>query len=112
MQLNGYKLKCDFSVTEAIIQLILWILLSVMTFGLALFILPYYFVKAPLNSCTLIDPAGNAVGKVNVEVTFDAILGHALIWLLLTIVTFGLAYLIYWPAVIKRLLNAATIREL
>ncbi|MEP2919416.1 MAG: DUF6693 family protein [Sulfitobacter sp.] len=112
MQLNGYKLKCDFSVAEAIIQLILWILLSVMTFGLALFILPYYFVKAPLNSCTLIDPAGNAVGKVNVEVTFGAILGHALIWLLLTIVTFGLAYLIYWPAVIKRLLNAATIREL
>jgi len=112
MQLNGYKLKCDFSLGEAIGQLIIWILLSIITFGLALFVLPYYFLKAPLNRCTLIDPTGKAVGKVNVEVSFGDILGHAIIWLLLTVVTLGLAYLIYWPAVIKRLLNAATIREL
>ncbi|KEJ89940.1 DUF6693 family protein [Sulfitobacter donghicola] len=112
MQFNGYKLNCDFSVGEAIGQLIIWILLSIITLGLALFVLPYYFLKAPLNRCTLIDTTGKAVGKVNVEVSFSDILGHALVWLLLTIVTLGLAYLVYWPAVIKRLLNGATIREL
>ena len=98
MTLNGYKLKCDFSVGEAIGQIIIWILLSVITFGLALFVLPYYFLKAPMNRSTLVDPAGN--------------IGHALFWLLLSIITLGLAYFVYWPAVIKRLLNAATIRPL
>lgn len=112
MHLNGYRLKCDFSVGEAIGQLFIWILLSIVTLGLALFVLPYYFLKAPLNRCTLVDPTGAAVGKVNVEISFGDILGHALIWLLLTFLTFGLAYFVYWPAVIKRLLNGATIRDL
>ncbi|MDF3348951.1 hypothetical protein HKX17_02115 [Sulfitobacter sp. KE34] len=112
MTLNGYKLKCDFSVGEAIGQIIIWILLSVITFGLALFVLPYYFLKAPMNRSTLVDPAGNTVGKINVEVSFADIIGHALFWLLLSIITLGLAYFVYWPAVIKRLLNAATIRPL
>lgn len=112
MQLNGYKLRCDYSVGEAIGQIIIWLFLSIITLGLALFVLPYYFMKAPINRCTLVDPMGKAVGKVSVEVSFGDILGHALIWLLLTIVTLGLAYLIYWPAVVKRLLNAATIRDL
>ena len=81
-------------------------------FCLALFVLPYYFLKAPMNRSTLVDPAGNTVGKINVEVSFADIIGHALFWLLLSIITLGLAYFVYWPAVIKRLLNAATIRPL
>jgi uncharacterized membrane protein YjgN (DUF898 family) len=108
----GYKLKCEFSVGEAIGQLVIWILLSIFTLGLALFVLPYYFVKAPINRTSLVDAAGRKVARLQVEVGFGEILGHALVWLLLTIVTLGLAYLIYWAAVIKRLLNAVVITDL
>ncbi len=110
--LIGKNLKCEFSVSEAIGQLIIWILLSIVTFGLALFVLPYYFLKGPINRTYVIDNEGSKLAKLNVEVNFGDILGHALVWLLLTIVTFGLAYLIYWPAVIKRLLNAVRLTEL
>jgi len=51
------------------------------------------------------------IGKSHVDVKFGDILGHALVWLLLTIVTLGLAYLIYWPAVIKRVLNGVVVYD-
>jgi len=43
---------------------------------------------------------------LSVEVGFADILGHAIIWLVLTILTLGLAYFIYWQSVVKRLMNA------
>lgn len=39
----GHKFTCEFTVGEAIGQLVIWVLLSIVTFGLALFVLPYYF---------------------------------------------------------------------
>lgn len=109
MTLQTAKFRCEFSVAEAIGQFIIWVLLAIVTLGLALFVMPYYLLKSPLNRTSLLDVHGKVVGRVKVEVGFADILGHALVWLLLTIVTFGLAYLIYWPAVIKRLLNAVQI---
>lgn len=103
----GSRLKCEFTVSEAIGQIIIWILLSIVTLGLALFVLPYYFVKAPLNRTYLLNADGDKIAKIHVDVAFVDILGHALVWLLLTIVTLGLAYFIYWASVIKRLLNAS-----
>ncbi len=108
----GQKFRCDYTVGEAIGQLIIWIVLVIVTLGLALFVLPYYFLKAPLNRTYVVDRDGTVISRVSVEVGFADILGHALVWLLLTIVTFGLAYLIYWPAVIKRLMNAVELKPL
>ncbi len=112
MNYNGLRLKCEFSVGEAIGQLIIWLFLSIITLGLALFVLPYYFLKAPINRTLVLDGTGKALGRLHVEVSFGDILGHALVWLLLTIITLGLAYLVYWPSVVKRLLNAVTLHEL
>ena len=108
----GQKFRCDYTVGEAIGQLIIWIVLVIVTLGLALFVLPYYFLKAPLNRTYVVDRDGTVISRVSVEVGFADILGHALVWLLLTIVTFGLAYLTYWPAVIKRLMNAVELKPL
>lgn len=108
----GSKFKCDFTVGEAIGQLVIWVLLSIITLGLALFVLPYYFLKAPINRTYVLDNQGAKIGKLSVEIVFVDILGHALVWLLLTLITFRLAYLIYWPAVVKRLMNAVEIREI
>ncbi|MFT7059916.1 MAG: hypothetical protein ACJASV_002431 [Pseudorhodobacter sp.] len=89
-----------------------WLFLIIVTLGLALFILPYYFIRGPINRTTLVDSQGRSVARLHVDVSFGDILGHALVWLLLTILTFGLAYLIYWPAVIKRILNSVVIADL
>ncbi len=110
MTFNGNRLQCDYTVGEAIGQLIIWLILVVLTLGLAAFILPYYFLKAPINRTSLIDRDGAIVGRLHVDVDFVDIVGHALVWLLLTVLTLGLAYLIYWPSVVKRLLNGVVIK--
>jgi hypothetical protein len=107
----GMRLRCEFSVGEAIGLLVIWLLLVIVTFGLAMFVLPYYFLMAPLNRTYLIDSAGNPIGRLNVQVGFGDIVGHALIWLVLSIITLGLAYLIYWLFVFKRLLNGVTVQS-
>lgn len=104
--------SCDFSLGEAIGQLVIWILLTIVTLGLALFVLPYYFLKAPINRTFVLDGDGRKVARLHVEVSFTNILGHALLWLILTILTLGLAYLIYWQSVMKRLMNATVTVEL
>jgi hypothetical protein len=108
----GNRFLCEFPVGEVIGQLIIWLVLGVVPFGLALFVFPYYFMKAPMNRTYLLDRDGARIARVSVDVVFVDILGHALVWLLLTIVTFGLAYLVYWHAVIKRLLNAVELKPL
>lgn len=112
MLYQGHRIKCEFSIGEAIGQILIWILLAILTLGLALFVLPYYFVRAPLNRSFLVDAQGQKVARFHTEIGFGDILGHALVWLLLTIVTLGLAYLVFWPVVIKRMLNAVTIVDL
>lgn len=102
----GQRLRCDFSLSEALGQLLIWLVLVIITFGLALFVLPYYFLKAPINKTYVLDAQGNAVARLSVEVGFADILGHAIIWLVLTILTLGLAYFVYWQSVVKRLMNA------
>jgi uncharacterized membrane protein YjgN (DUF898 family) len=108
----GRNIKCEFTVSEAIGQLIIWILLSIITLGLALFVLPYYFLKSPINRSFVVDRDGKKISKLHVDVSFGDILGHALVWLLLSVITLGLAYLVFWPAVMKRLLNATKMVEL
>ena len=105
----GYSYDCDFSLAEAIGQLVIWVLLVVVTLGLALFVLPYYFLKAPINRTWVLDPSGARVGRLVVDVSLGGILWHAVLWLLLTIITLGLAYLVYWQSVMKRLMNATRV---
>ena len=105
------SLKCETTIGEVVWQIILWIVLSVVTFGLALALMPYYFIKALLNRTYIVDKEGFKIARLEVEVSFWDILWHILIWFLLSIITFGLAYIVYWHMVLKRLLNSATFTE-
>lgn len=110
MNFNNYKLKCDYSATEAIGLILIWVLISIVTFGFGLFLMPYYVFKGPINRTKLVDASGATVGQLYVEVSFAGIIGHAFIWMILSVVTFGLAMFVYFPSVIKSLLNKVEIR--
>lgn len=112
MTINGYSLSCEYSVTEAIGSIIIWILISIVTLGLGLFVMPYYILKAPINRTFLVDENNKKIGALHVDVDLMSIIGHAVIWMLLSIVTFGLAMFVYYPAVVKRLLNAVELSKI
>lgn len=88
--------RCDFGIGESIGHFILWLILIVVTLGLALFVFPYYLLKAILNKTIVLDGSGNEVGRMRCEISLPGAVGNAFLWLLLSIVTLGLAYFIYF----------------
>lgn len=106
----GYHIKCDLGLGEIVGQLLIWLLLSIITLGIAAFFLPYYMLKLPINRCTLVTPDGRNAGRLHVDFSFGDIIGHMLIWIILTIITLGLGYFVYWYYVFRRLLNATTVQ--
>lgn len=107
--MNGYRLKSTLGLGEMVGQLLVWLLLSIVTLGLALFFLPYFLLKLPINRTLLLNGEGRVVGRLRVDVSFGDILGHMLIWLVISIVTLGLGYIVYWYYVLRRLLNATVV---
>lgn len=99
------RLKCDFGTTEAIGNVILWVVLTIITLGLALIIFPYYFNKAVLNRTEILDAGGRAVGRLNCNFNLGNSIGHVIIWAILIVVTLGLASFLYVYRVLRVVLN-------
>lgn len=68
--LIGTRFECEYTVGEAIGQAAIWVALVSVTLGLALFVLPYYFLKAPINRTYVLDQDGATIGKLHVDVGF------------------------------------------
>ncbi|MBB3427020.1 uncharacterized membrane protein YjgN (DUF898 family) [Rhizobium sp. BK312] len=99
------RLKCSFSVAESIGSVILWIILTIVTLGLALIVFPYYLNRAVLNKTELLDGSGRPVGRLNCTFNIGHSIGHVVLWVLLIIVTLGLASFLYAYRVIRVVLN-------
>ena len=102
-------LKCEFGLLEAFGHVILWVILIVITFGLGAFVAPYYLAKAPINQTYVLGLNGEKIGRLYVDFNLGQIILHALVWFLLSIITFGIAYIVYWFAVIRKLLNMSVV---
>ena len=99
------KFRCDFGTVETIGQVIIWILLSIVTLGLALQVFAYYFNKAVLNRTEVVDSSGRALGKLDCQFNLGSSIGHLIIWTLLIIVTLGLAAYFYAYRILRVLIN-------
>jgi Ca2+/Na+ antiporter len=99
------RFQCDFGIGEAIGSFIIWLILIVVTLGLASFIAPYYVLSAIINQTWVIDENGRKLAQLRVNFTLAEIIGHAVIWVILAIVTLGLAIIVYYYMVTKKVLN-------
>jgi hypothetical protein len=103
------KFRCTFGTGEAIGSVIIWILLTMITFGLALFIFPYFFNRAVLNRTEVLDASGNAIGRLNCTFNVASSIGHVVLWILLIFITLGLASFLYAYRVLRVVLNETRI---
>jgi ABC-type antimicrobial peptide transport system permease subunit len=94
---------------EAIGNVILWIILTIVTLGLALIVFPYYFNRAVLNQTEVLDLTGTPIGRLNCTFNVGHSIGHVLIWAILIIVTLGLAGFLYVYRVLRVVLNETRI---
>src|SRR5690606_27374127 len=90
------KQVCRLTMVETIGQALIWLLLGIVTLGLALFFYFYYAQRLALSRTEIVDQTGRVIGKLTCELTFGQVLGHAILWIILTIVTVGLAGLLFY----------------
>ena len=93
---KGSKLKSHVSVIDIIINSIIWLILSIVTFGIAFFFYIYYYNRFVINKTDIVDASGKIIGTLKCNLGFGDILGHSIIWILLTIVTLGLGLFFYF----------------
>jgi len=87
-------------------------LAAILSFGILFVMMPYYLTKVPLEKCVVVDDDGNAVYKVLVSTDPNEVVRFALTWLLLILVTFGLAFIVYIPAAIRFVLSRVVLKPL
>lgn len=86
-------------------MIILWIILTILTFGLAIFVLPYYWYKAVLNKTYLVNQNGQKVFRLKCELNIAEMIGHIVLWIIITIITFGIAIIFYYFRTLRLCLN-------
>lgn len=103
------RLRSDFGIGDSIGHVIIWIALTIVTLGLALFVFPYYFNRAVLNRTKVIDQSGNEIGHLECRFNLGSSIGHVIIWAVLILITLGIAAFFYAYRVVHVLINETRI---
>lgn len=90
-----WRLRCNLSTLDILSHLALWVLLSVITCGIALFLFPYSFAGVLINSTRMLDSQGRVVGTLRCTQGTSGHIVHAILWWLLTLITLGVAGFFY-----------------
>lgn len=100
-----YKFRTTWTMGEMFLYALVWLLLLIVTFGIASFFLPYAWAAKFLNGTEVYGPQGELLGVLEVEISMMEQLAHILGWLLLSIVTLGIAFVVYQVGVVRTILN-------
>jgi len=98
-------LKSDLSVGDIIGHAIIWIILSIVTCGLALFVFPYYMARFIISRTIVVDASGMRIGRLECTIDLASIIGNIVIWAIISIVTLGFGYIIFMYKIYAHCLN-------
>lgn len=104
-----HRLRCNFTNVDAIGYMILWFVLTLITFGLALLVFPYYLNINVLNRTEVVDAQGRAIGRLNCRFGVGSAIGNLILWAILILITFGLASFLFAYRVVRVVLNETVI---
>jgi uncharacterized membrane protein YjgN (DUF898 family) len=102
------RIKADISVGRILGHIIIWVVLTIITVGIAAFFYPYAFATLVVNRCSIIDSQGR-VSRLKCELNVFSQLGHIILWFLLTLITCGIAFFFYLFKVFNYVLNNTTV---
>ena len=90
-------------------HLVLWLVLIVVTLGIGAFFFGYSLQKMVINHTEVLTRAGEPVGRLKCEYSVASSIGHVLLWILLTVVTLGIAFIFYMYRVSRVVMDETTI---
>lgn len=91
----GMKIESEFPAFEAIKDGLIAAILTPITFGLVLFIFPYFFQRDVLDHSFVVDADGRKVGSLDCTVTLPQMLRHAIPWAIVSFFTFGIGFFVF-----------------
>ncbi|WP_019028230.1 DUF6693 family protein [Colwellia piezophila] len=102
------RIQADVATLDILGHLIIWFMLSIITVGIALFFFPYSFSKFIINRSVVIDDQGVS-RQMSCNTDIFGSIGHVILWIIISIITFGLGYVFYFYKVWNYSLNHTTI---
>ncbi len=101
--------RLNLTMMDVLGHLIIWILISIVTFGIGLFFWPYASAKLIINAIELEDRTRSSVGRLECQLGAGQQIGHILLWILLSLITLGLAYPFYFFGVVRTAIDRTRI---
>ncbi len=101
--------RLNLTMMDVLGHLIIWILISIVTFGIGLFFWPYASAKLIINAIELEDRTRSSVGRLECQLSAGQQIGHILLWILLSIITLGVAYPFYIFGVVRTAIDRTRI---
>lgn len=92
---QNLQLKSELGAFEVLGHLIVWVLLTIITFGLAMFVFPYYMQRFIISKTFAYDGEGRKVGRLVCTIDLASMIGNIILWILISIITFGIGYLVF-----------------
>jgi len=103
------KIQADVATIDILGHLILWFIITFITFGIGAFFFPYSFSKFIINRSELIDEQGRP-RKMVCDTDLFGNIGHVILWMIISIITLGLGYAFYFYKVWNYSLNHTKIQ--
>ena len=102
------RIQADVATLDILGHIILWFIIILITLGIGAFFFPYSFSKFIINRSEIIDERG--VGKrMHCHTDMFGNIGHVILWIIISIITFGLGYAFYFYKIWNYSLNNTTI---
>lgn len=89
------QLKSDLGFMEVIGHVVIWVLLTLVTLGLALFVFPYYMQKYIISRTYAYDAQGARVGRLVCTIDLASMIGNIILWAIISILTLGIGYIVF-----------------
>jgi uncharacterized membrane protein YjgN (DUF898 family) len=102
------KIKADIRILDIIGHIVIWLVLTIITLGIAIFFLPYSFSKFVINRTTLTDENGDE-RKMRCNIDMFSNIGHIILWIIISILTLGIGYIFYFYRVWNYALNNTSV---
>lgn len=92
---QNLQLKSELGAFDVLGHLIIWLLLTLVTLGLALFVFPYYMQRFIISKTFAFDGEGRKVGRLVCTIDLASMIGNIILWAIISILTLGIGYLVF-----------------
>ena len=89
------RCRTQLTVFQVIGHVVIWLIIVACTLGIGVLFWPYAAAKLILESIIMTDEAGNPSARLSCNMGWGEQIGHSVLWLVLMVVTGGLAGLCY-----------------